>query len=102
MFQRRAVQKLHHEKGLAALLANVVNRADIRMVQRRRCLRLATEPLQRLPILRQILRQKLQRDKAPEPSVFRLVDDTHAPTAKFRNDAVMRDGLPDHWRESYV
>jgi len=29
-------------------------------------------------------------------------DDTHPETAELLNDAAMRNGLSDHWRESYV
>jgi hypothetical protein len=31
-----------------------------------------------------------------------LVDHTHTTATQFLDDAVMRDGLADHWRESYV
>ena len=34
--------------------------------------------------------------------IFSFVNDTHPPTAQFLEDAVMRDGVADHWRESYV
>jgi len=30
------------------------------------------------------------------------VNNAHAATAKLFDDAVVRDGLPDRWRESYV
>ena len=35
-------------------------------------------------------------------SVFRLVHHTHAAATRLVNDAVVRDRLPNHWRESYV
>jgi hypothetical protein len=31
-----------------------------------------------------------------------LVDHTHPALTKFFEDAVVRDGSPDHWRECYV
>jgi len=34
--------------------------------------------------------------------VLSLVDHTHATAAQPLDDAVVRDGLSDHWRESYV
>ena len=37
-----------------------------------------------------------------EGYVLSLVDDTHPAAAQLLNDAVVRDGLADHWRESYV
>ncbi|MGA2605997.1 MAG: hypothetical protein ABSH01_00915 [Terriglobia bacterium] len=30
------------------------------------------------------------------------INNTHAAPAEFFDDAVVRDGLPDHWREFYV
>jgi hypothetical protein len=30
-----------------------------------------------------------------------LIDHTHAAAAQLLHDAVVRDGLPDHWREYY-
>ena len=46
-----------------------------------------------LRVLRQILRQKFQRDKAAEPRVLRFLDHAHATAAKFFDDAVLRNGL---------
>ncbi len=37
-----------------------------------------------------------------QPRVLGLVDDAHAAAAQLLDDAVVRDGLADHWRESYV
>jgi hypothetical protein len=34
--------------------------------------------------------------------VFRFINHAHATTAEFFDNAVMRDGLADHWRECYV
>jgi len=34
--------------------------------------------------------------------VLSLVDNTHPSATEFLDDAVVRDGSPDHWRESYV
>jgi hypothetical protein len=33
--------------------------------------------------------------------VFSFVDHTHPTATQLLDDAVVRDGLPDHWRESY-
>src|SRR6266852_9300390 len=96
MFQRRSVEILHDDERLAVLLTNVVDSADIRMVERRRSSRLAAESLQRLPVLRYILRQKLQCNEAVKPSVLGLVNDSHASAAELLDDAVMRDDLSNH------
>jgi hypothetical protein len=36
-----------------------------------------------------------------QAAVLSLVNHTHATTAQFLDNAVVRDGLADHWRESY-
>jgi hypothetical protein len=38
--------------------------------------------------------QELERNVATELQVFGFVDDAHAPTADFAEDAVMGDSLP--------
>ena len=50
MLQRRPVEKLHDEKRAAVLLADIVDRADVGVVQRRCRSRLAAESCQRLGI----------------------------------------------------
>ena len=47
------------------------------------------------------LGQKFQGDKAAEPHILGLVDDTHPATAQLLNDAVVRDGLADHAQACY-
>jgi hypothetical protein len=48
-----------------------------------------------------LVRQKLQGDKAVQ-HILSLVDHTHPDSAQLLDDAVVRDGPSDHWRESYV
>ena len=64
VLQRRAFQKLHRDERLAVLLADVVNGADVGMVQGRGGLRLTLEAVQGLRILGHFVGQELQRDKA--------------------------------------
>ena len=103
IFQRGAFQKFHGDKGLALFLANVVNGADVGMVQGRRRLRLPLETRQRLCVFGYIVGQKFQRHEAVQPGVFSFIDNAHATAAKFLSDAVVRNGLSDargrvrHW-----
>ena len=90
MFQCRAFQILHGDESQPAFLADVVNGANIRMVQSGRRLCLAPEPAQGLLIFGDIVRQKFEGDKAPQPCVLGLVDHTHATAAKLLDNAVMR------------
>ncbi len=58
-------------------------------------LRFADEPLLDLFVVAPFGREELQRDRAAELGVLRLVDDTHAATTELRGDLVMGNGLPD-------
>jgi hypothetical protein len=78
------------------VLANLMNRADIRMIQGRSGLCLALEARQRLWIFDDRIRQKLQGHEATQVEVLGLVDDPHTATTEFLDNAVMRDGLADH------
>lgn len=42
------------------------------------------------------------RDETAEVGVLSLVHNAHAAAAQLLNDAVVRNGLADHWRESYL
>ena len=96
VLQRGSVEVLHDDERLAVLLADVVDRADIRMIERRRSLGFAAKPFERLPILSDVFREKFQRDKAVEARVLRFVNNTHAAAAQLLDDAVMRDNLANH------
>jgi hypothetical protein len=59
-------------------------------------------PFQRLRVLRHIVGQEFESDKATKVGVLGLIDHAHPTAAELLHDAVVRDGLADHWRESYV
>jgi hypothetical protein len=48
------------------------------------------------------IRQKLEGDKSMQVFVFALVNHAHAAATQFLDNAVVRDSLANHWRESYV
>src|SRR5882762_4463399 len=102
MLERQPVQKLHHDEWLTILLPDFIDGADIRMVEGRGRLRLPLKASQCLGILDDIIGEKFQGDKSAQSYILGPIDDTHSPSAKLLNDAVMRNGLADHWRESYV
>ena len=54
MFQRHAVQKLHRNERLAILLPDVINRANIRVIQCGCGLRFALETSQGLRVSRNL------------------------------------------------
>jgi hypothetical protein len=82
--------------ALAVLLANIVNRADVRVVEGGCSLGFALEAGERLWVTGNIVGQELESDEAMETQVFRLVHDAHATAAEFLDYAVMRDCLVDH------
>src|SRR5882762_1985460 len=100
MFQRDAVEKLHRDESLPLGLTDVVDGADIRMVQCGSGLCFALEACQGLGILGDLVGQEFERDKAMQPGVLGLVDDSHAAATELFDDAVVRDGLANHCWES--
>ena len=86
--QRLAVDQLHDEKRHALVLADVVERADVRVRQARDRPRLALEPLAELGVGGQCCRQDLDRDGAIEPRVARPIDLAHPAGAEQRHDLV--------------
>src|SRR5580704_5492644 len=67
------------------------------MIQSRSGPGFAAKPLQRLRVVGDIVGQKLQGDEAAEHDVLSLVHHTHAPAAQLFQDAIVRNGLTDHW-----
>jgi len=94
--QRLAFQALHGDEEPAFLLPDFVNRAYAGMIQRRGGLGLALETIERLAIVRQFVREEFQCNEALQARVLGLVHHAHAPAAKFSEDAIVREGLPDH------
>ena len=95
LFERQTLQEFHGDEGLALVLANLVNRADSGMIQRRCGTRFAAETLQRRGGLRQVRRQELEGHLPAEKDVFSLVDNTHTSATQLFQNAVMRNGIAD-------
>src|ERR1700687_4589142 len=101
MPQRHAVQELHGNERLLAMLADFVDGANIGMIESgcRACL--PAKAFQRLRVARQFIGQEFQGDEATKLGVLSFIDHAHAATAKLLDDAVVRDGLADHAQECY-
>ena len=102
VLQSHAFEIFHGDERHAVFLADVVNGADVGMVQSRRGLRFALETGESLGIAGHFIGEKLEGDETVQVGVFRLVDDTHPAAAEFLEDAVVRDALADHGAKSYV
>jgi hypothetical protein len=96
ILERYAVEKLHGDKRFSVMLANVVNGANVGMVQRGSRLCLALKAGQRLGIAGHLVGQELQGHETVQAAVFGLVDHTHPTPAKLLDHAIVRDGLADH------
>ena len=64
MFERRAVQILHGDEGAIVFFTDVMDSANVGMIQSGRGAGLTFESLQRLRIVRNIFGQELQSDEA--------------------------------------
>jgi hypothetical protein len=96
VLQRRAFQKLHGNVRFSILFADVVDGADVGMIQGRRCLGFALKPGERLWVSCDVFGEELERDETMEASILGFVDDAHTAATELLDDAIMRDGLADH------
>lgn len=78
------------------MFANLVDRADVRVIQGGRGMRLAAESFERLRVLGYIFGQEFQSDESTKFGVLSLVHHTHTAAAQLLDNAVVRDGLTDH------
>ena len=96
LLQRLSFEQLHGDKRVAPVLVNIVDRADVGMVEGGGGLGFALEALERLMVLGHLLRQEFERHKAVELGVLSFVDDTHSSAAELLQDAVVGDGCAGH------
>ncbi len=96
MFECLAVEKFHDDIGFAIFFADIVNRADVGMIERAGGFGFALEALERLRVVRHIIRQKFQRNGAIQARVLSLVHHAHAAATEFFDDAIVRDCAADH------
>ena len=59
VFERFALEELHDDEGLAVVIANFVDGADVGMIQRRSGLRFPLETGERLRVLSELIWEKL-------------------------------------------
>ena len=81
----------HHQVQPAVLLACLVDRDDVRMIDRRGHPRLALEALAEARVGGVLGGDQLQRDRAPERELGGAVDDAHATASGDRLDPAARD-----------
>ena len=86
--ERFALEVLHHQEIDVGFVTDVVQRADVRMAQRRDRARLALEPLLHLGVVSPMRRQHLDGDRSRQPRVRGFVDFAHAAGADRGDDFV--------------
>ena len=82
VLQRLAFEKLHDDESLAVFLVDLVDGADVGMVQCRGGAGFALKTVESLAILGEFFGKKLESDEAAELDVFGAVNDTHAAAAQ--------------------
>ena len=82
MRQRLALEILHDQVGRALVFADVVQRADVRMIERGDCARFAVEALAELWIARELRAENLDRDGSVEPRIARPINFAHPARAE--------------------
>jgi hypothetical protein len=97
------LQQFHRNESSAICLVDLVDRADVWVVQGGRSLGLPLETAQGLRVVGEFVWKELKDDVATKLEVFRLVHHAHAPAANLAEDAVMGHRLPHglggrgHW-----
>src|SRR5208283_6056663 len=93
-------QQFHGDKGSPVGFVNLIDGADVGVVQRGCGLGFPLKTAQGHCVLGEVVGKELQGDVAAELQVFRLVHNTHPAAAELLDDAVVRDGLADHAEEA--
>nr|WP_269465620.1 hypothetical protein [Luteitalea pratensis] len=90
--ENRSLLASNSEVSLALILTDVVDRANVRMIQRRRRARFADEPVDARGLQRHG-RQQLERDQPLQPRICGLVHLPHATRAEKFQHAIRSDDL---------
>jgi hypothetical protein len=96
MLERFALEQLHDKERLSLVFADVMNGADVGMIDARSAVCFSPESLEGGWIRCQVLRQQLQRYFPAQTNILRAVDDPHASPAKMLNDSIMRNSTAEH------
>ena len=94
--KRLSLHQLHDDERVALVLADVVDRADVRVIQCGGRARLELEPIHGVGIVREFVMDELQRNGTAEANVFGSVDDAHAAFAQSTDDSIVRNRPSKH------
>src|SRR5437870_4658374 len=102
MLQGHAIQKFHGDESVSTFFPDVVDGADVGMVQGGGSLCFAPETTQGLRIAGNLIGQELKGYEAMQPGVLGLVDDAHSAAADLLDNTVMRNRSLDHYQKIRV
>ena len=94
--QRQAFHQFHDEEGSAFVLADVVDRADVRVIQRGGRPGFGSEPFHGRQIIGQVLGHELECHGTAQTDIFGSVHDAHPACAELADDSIVGDGLSQH------
>ena len=103
--ERLPIQQFHDNEGSSLGFVNLVDGADVRMIQCRGGFGFTLKTAECLRVFGYIVGKELEGHKATELHILGLVYDTHSSTTELADDAVMGNRLPNglggrrHWRE---
>ena len=97
MLKRLTVEKLHGQERPIVVLPDFINCTNVGMIESRSSPGFALKTLERLAVASKIVRQEFQRCLAAQAEVFGLINDTHPAAAEFFQNAIVRDGLANHY-----
>src|SRR5579884_3720666 len=95
MLEGHPVEKLHRDEKLIAMLSDLVDRANIWMIQSGCSSRFTAKALERLRITGKLIGKEFQCDEPAEFRILSLVNHTHTATAKFLDDSVVQNVFAD-------
>ena len=96
IFQSLAFEIFHGQKREALVFADIVNGANVWVIEGGGGAGFAAETIEGLRIVRGFFREEFQGDHALETGVFGFVNDAHAAAADFFEDAVMGNRAAEH------
>ena len=94
-----AFHQFHGDERLAFVLINVINGADVGVIESRGRAGFALETLQRLTVFGHLFGQKLESHTTAQLGVFGLIHHSHAAATQLFKNAIVRNGLTDHGME---
>src|SRR5215217_7072864 len=96
MLESSALEQLHDDERLPVGFIDVVDGANVGMIQSRSGSSLTLETFQGCAVGNVIFGDELERHSTAQADILGFVNDTHTTAAKFLEDAVVRNGPAGH------